>query len=488
MNAPRKSDLPQQPAKPSRAIPACLFVLLPVLLVSALLLPMGATVKDCIPYSDDEVHQWNDVSIFKACGFRGGYTTADEKPAPAGWCHFGPHGPGFAVLYGGAAKLVGWRPWSGPVFNIVVLAVASLVWAWSVRFEPRVLTLGCFFIATSWPLLLYLPTTLQESLHAAFAMLIAATIRRKSYWLTFALIVVAALVRVTWALVLIPWVTLFFGETERKSLLKLSALAVAGVAVLFLTSRYLSSPYPGAAPDFFTHLATFTFVGHDLQQTIFPNLIKFPFEDKNFLDEVQRLEILDLIVVGLVFFRNRPYPFVAVSLLVVVIPVAALYQYNSYRILFPHVLLACLVLLGCQRFEVIKVLIVVHLSLVLWFVGRFRELHAAQVHAPVTQPFDWSKYIRYDPNAADPYANTLFVPDESMDSRWLSLPPGIGISTLVMDYVQYPKSKYVFLPPRATSKGLVHLWMAPAAMKEMDLLCHTEGGDVYVKREAEKAP
>jgi hypothetical protein len=69
--------------------------------------------------------------------------------------------------------------------------------------------------------------------------------------------------------------------------------------------------------------------------------------------------------------------------LVVAAPVAALYPYNAYRILFPHLPLACLVPLGSERFVIIKVLIGVHLSLGLWFIGKFRDFQSPRVHTPV---------------------------------------------------------------------------------------------------------
>jgi hypothetical protein len=467
-----------------RALLPSLFVLLPVIIVSALLLPMGATIKDCAPIYDDEIHHWNEVAVFRHCGFRGGYTTVDEKPAMAGWCHFGPHGPGFSIIYGSLARLFGWRPWSGPAFNVLFLGFSSLVWAWSTGFDTKVLKFSCYFIATSWPLLLYLPTTMQEPLHASFAILIASGIKKKYNWSTFAVIVIASLVRVTWALVLIPWVTLFIGETEKKTVIKLSAVAVCSVFVLFLTSRYVASPFPGFATEFFSHVASLVSVERDIRQTIIPNLLRFPFEGKHLLDEIQRIETINLIVVGLVgaLYKKQPYLFVCVSLICILIPVAALYPFNSYRILYPHLLLACLVLLSFEQFEIIKILIIVHLALCLRFFEKFGEAHSIRVRTPVTETLSRADYIYYDPNAADGYTNTILVPEEILDRRWLSLPPGIGISTMIHGYVRDPKSKYVFLPPQATSGQSTSLWLSPAAMKEMELLCETGRGSLYVKR------
>jgi hypothetical protein len=470
-----------------RVFLTCLFVFLPALVLSALLLPMGGTIGNCIPIWTDEVHYWNEVAVFQGSGFRGGYTTVDEQAAPAGWCHFGPHGPGFPLIYGSLARLLGWQAWSGPLFNLLFLALASLVWARAVRYDVTILKFGCLFFATSWPLLLFIPSTMQETLHVAFALLIASAIQRRYLWTTFFLIVAASLIRVTWALVLIPWATLFIGRARKWDIVKLSVLIGSSILVLFLISRYICSPYPGPAADFFAHLAALG-VGfeRDLSQFAIPNLIKFPFEGNfGFLDEVQRVEMIDLIVVGLIFalYRKRPYLFVSVSLVCVLIPVAALYPNNSFRILYPHFLLACLVLIGSGRFEIVKILIIVHAVIGLRFVEKFREFHAPRVHATLAKAFDGIECLQYDPNAPDGYANTILVPlSVAKDSRWMLLPRGFGVSTALNGYGRDLKSKYIVLGSSEAPPGqLSGVRPSPETMKKLKLLCHTSVGDIYEK-------
>jgi hypothetical protein len=464
----------------------CLFVFLPALVVSVLLLPMGGTIGNCIPIWTDEVHYWNEVAVFQGAGFRGGYTTVDEQAAPAGWCHFGPHGPGFPLIYGSLARLLGWQAWSGPLFNLLFLALASLVWARAVRFDVTILKFSCLFFATSWPLLLFIPSTMQETLHVSFALLIASAIQRRYIWTTFFLIVAASLIRVTWALVLIPWATLFTGLVRKRDIVKLSVLVASSILILFLISRYICSPYPGPAADFFAHLASLVGFERDLSQFVIPNLMRFPFEGSfGFLDEVQRVEIIDLILVALIaaFYRKQPYIFVSVSLVCVLIPVAALYPSNSFRILYPHFLLACLVLLGCQRFEIIKILIIIHAVIGLRFVDKFREFHSPRVQAKLVKTLEGSDCIQYDPAATDGYANTILVPlSVAKDTRWMLLPRGFGVSTALNGYGRDLKSKYIVLGSSEALPGQLS-GVRPSAetMKKLKLLCHTSVGDIYEK-------
>jgi hypothetical protein len=346
---------------------------------------------------------------------------------------------------------------------------------------------GCCFLDTSWPLLLAIPTTMQETLHASFAFLIASGIVRKRNWLTLAVIVVASLVRVTWALALIPWATLFIGHVARKRFVGILALAAGGVFILFLISRYLSSPYPGYAADFFSHLPFLVGVERDLSQYIVPNLVRFPFEKSFFLDEVQRVEVIALCVAGFVgtFYRQWVYLFLSVSLVCVLVPVAALYPVHAYRILYPHLLLASLVLLGLGRLELIKILIILHLALGLRFVDFFRDQHYARVRTPIPGALECNRYMQYDPTAPDAYANTFLIPIDAASNQWLSLPRGIGLSVVLGRYLPHHKSKYVFLlksgppvPGQSNTPG-----PAPEELKGMKLLCRTGPGDIYQKED-----
>jgi hypothetical protein len=344
---------------------------------------------------------------------------------------------------------------------------------------------GCCFIATSWPLLLAIPTTMQETLHVSFAFLIASGILRKRNWLTLAVIVVASLVRVTWALALIPWATLFIGHVTKKRFVGILALAASGVFILFLISRYLSSPYPGYAADFFAHLPFLVGVERDLSQYILPNLLGFPFEKSFFLDEVQRVEIIALSVAGIIgaFYRKWEYLFLSVSLVCVLVPVAALYPVHAFRILYPHLLLASLVLLGLGRLELIKILIILHLALGLRFIDFFRDQHSARVRTPVPEALECNRYMQYDPAAPDAYANTLLIPIDAASNQWLTLPRGIGVSVVLGKYLPHHKSKYVFLlksgPPLPGQSNMAG--PSPEELKGMTLLCRTGLGDIYQK-------
>src|SRR5260221_6993261 len=104
-----------------RIAAAAAFLLAPGFVVSLALAGHHATLADCRPSWNDDVNYWNDIACFTRAGFGAGYCVVDERPAPAKWSHFGPHGPVFPLLYGLPARVVGWHPTSGPFFNLAVL-------------------------------------------------------------------------------------------------------------------------------------------------------------------------------------------------------------------------------------------------------------------------------------------------------------------------------------------------------------------------------
>jgi hypothetical protein len=234
------------------------FVLAPVAIPSALLArQFHASLLDCGPRPGlmgvcDEMHYWSEIECFKEVGFSGGYFVVNERPAPAGWTHFGPHGPGFPVLYGLPARLFGWGPATGPLFNAGWLVLGGAAWMWLVRPGIGRLAAAALVLATFWPCLLYVPATLQESWHCAVALTLAGLAHRKLSGTDprntpfLALAAAAALVRVTWALAIVSWaVVAMAGEPRRW---RLAALAL--VPALYLAYRSIASPYPNALEAF----------------------------------------------------------------------------------------------------------------------------------------------------------------------------------------------------------------------------------------------
>jgi hypothetical protein len=198
-----------------RAGMVALFLFAPTLTASVLLcLRLGAALTDCgvdrsAPGWADERHYRLEIEGFAAAGLRTGFYCPDEKQAPAAWCRFGAHGPGFPVLYGALARPIGCPPAAGPLIHAGLLAGASALWLWRVRPSTPQLATATLLMLTYWPLVLFLPTHMQEGFHAAAAVALAAMVPRgrQCSAVPFLLaIVLVSGVRVSWALVLLAWV------------------------------------------------------------------------------------------------------------------------------------------------------------------------------------------------------------------------------------------------------------------------------------------
>jgi hypothetical protein len=225
------------------------FLLGPAFVTSALLArAFGTTLLDCRPIygaSSDEQDYWLQADGFQAVGFDIGYFVLNERPAPVGWTHFGSHGPAFPVLCGSLARVFGWGPASGPLFNVGYWAVGAAAWLCLVRPGIKQLAAAVCLSLVFWPCILYFPATMQDCLHYGLALVLAGLAHRKlnrdpRNWPCIAVTAVASLVRTTWAILLVPWALVAMRDDARWR----RVAVLAAVPALFVVSRSICSPYP----------------------------------------------------------------------------------------------------------------------------------------------------------------------------------------------------------------------------------------------------
>ena len=249
-----------------RSVLIGLILLLPALSLTGMAsVYLGQRLADFHPHGSDAVMYWHQIKTFVAVGFSGGYYTLGEQAAPASFTHFYAWGPWYIALYGLIGKAAGWSLWSPMLFDTVAVTLALVGGLLLIRPNNGRLALMLLVLLTYWPLHLYLPLAMQEPFHYAVAILLASIFSRLlvqegaiPYSLLGAALVVilgAALVRPTWAVLLLPLVTIVVeqrphGRVTRGSRFRqvfctwpfLTACAV--VAGLFLLSRYVAAPFP----------------------------------------------------------------------------------------------------------------------------------------------------------------------------------------------------------------------------------------------------
>lgn len=243
-------------AWPRLVLPA-LVIASPAIVTSALLLVLfRATLLDHFSVWSDEIAYQHQIATFVRAGFGGGYFSFEEQVAPAGITRFSAHGPGFPVVYGTIGWLLGWHQASGPLFNLLILALAIAVFLWMTRASHRQAAATGLVILTSWWVLMMAPVTMQESLHqsvmivmAGFAArLLQPDVHHRGVLLLLALVIlaVASVLRPTNWIAAAP--LLAIGLTRRPWLAAMAVVvAGAGLGGFWLLWRYLSAPIPNLA-------------------------------------------------------------------------------------------------------------------------------------------------------------------------------------------------------------------------------------------------
>ncbi len=444
---------------------------LPAVEISALLAVFfRRTLFDHIPgVLNDAVDYWLEARAFAVAGFHGGYFTIDERPARASFLHFGSHGPLFPMLHGSLGRLMGWHPWSIPVFQLVMVTAALLVFA---RCVPpgrgRVLT--ALSLITFWPLLLLLPTSLQEGLHFAVALLLAAALRplldgqAPSAFTRAGLVVLlaaAALVRPSWGLLLPPAFMLLCGAASWRGTALAAGAGVATWAALVAVFACTAAPF--GREEFFFVKATrlqgglSAFIAHAAT-----NARRFA-EAGSALEVRSRFLVLALALAsGVLAARQGPWrelAFHAWNLGSILLAALATYVFGpwaDYRVFAAHLLLTQ-VLLATSRVEAARRLAVLALFAQVASAGPFAEAFAKvgesyRYDAARIEAFGAAarQAVAFDASR-DAWCNTLVsVNPPYLYTEMVELPAGVGV-TIFFGVQGTPqralRSLYVLLDP-----------------------------------------
>jgi hypothetical protein len=466
---------------------------------------MGTSLFDTVPTINDEVAFWGEIATFRVAGFNGGYHSTNEQIPPARFSRFDPKGPAYPVLYGLLAVVLGWKPWSGPVFHLLFLAAGTAAWLWACRPGPKQSAVAALLMATFWPCLLWLPTTMQEGLHCAFAFLIAAAVERsftlapRTAW-QFAgpMLVIAAcgLFRVTWAFLLFPWVLLGLREFSARGRV-LGASAAAGLFVgLFLLSRQVSAPHilpEGIGVVSWTLQMMKTspeeawsfFVGHtewNIRNLVLPDGGK-P------LEVLQRYLLFGMLALtcvlvwrgrkGVDFNNTGRWMFFGLNMAPLTLAVILTYDvadWRDYRVVAPHLLLSLLVLTAGPGWRWVLVPCAAHLAFLPAFWTQFAETHHDRVSwdREMVAAFrtELQGVLHYDPSRSG-WDNTVLVPLDFMTYPLVAVPPGMGVNCILspQTFVLPPRSRYLLLSDDYVEAMRRAFRLRPMVRTRMGWLC-----------------
>lgn len=289
----------------------------------------GVPISSYRPLINDEVAYWHQALTFVHAGFSGGYYTLEEATNPSGFTPFGPHGPGFVVLYGLVGWTADWHRHSVVVINLIALGCAGWILATCARLTSVRVWLAATFLATFWPLPYWAATGMQESFHHAGAIVMAALFARVLSAPTSRAIAIAgsvvlcvlAVTRPTWIILMPLWAVALRRHASRRQLtVAVSAWLAVAVAILFVYSR-ITAPF--STGFFFLKVMSLS-VGF---RAVLDNLM-FNIDRTLNLSDYQPLEILQ---------RIQYWTFMLAGL---ALGVRVLWKHSDWRSAAIHLLLA----------------------------------------------------------------------------------------------------------------------------------------------------
>lgn len=503
----------------------CGVVILPAAAVLFLVIfYVQARLTDFVPHYPllDDLRYWREAYTFSAVGFNGGYYTTLENPAPAAFTHFHAHGPFYPMLYGTLGRIFGWYLYSAPVFNMAFLTLALGLYVWGTRLDNRRLILTGLVVVTTWPVLFYLTSNVQESFQQSLAVGMAYIFYRliaqegdtslRFKLLAGLYIFLASLTRRTWAFLYLPFFLLILDGSLRARALALAG-AAAGFVVINRITDYVYAPYAdnplnyilsdmGAA---FRESGILAALQAGASRTIENVGYNLDFWNRGVpLEITQRYQFLLMLaalgVWGVYLYRQRKtrasterrtqaaelgfHLYNLGLILIFNLLVYTMAGMRDYRVMAPHLLLSGLLLAAFSRYRLAILFIIGNLLFANTFriyYKSFGQAYFKYDQAKIEQfERDLGGAIVFDPQAANAWCNTLLYNYYvSYQPPITAVPAGIGLSFFgnTRELTLPIKSRYLMLDEAA--------YQALEDRVRLEKLATTEIGSVYRNLDAD---
>ncbi len=241
---------------------ALLVMLLPLIVGSILLATRHQTTLNALtPFWSDELYYWHQAQTFGAAGFEGGYYSVSETPARFAFSRFYTWGVFTPMVYGVIARFSQWSLNGITLANVGFITVSIGVALALTRPSRRDTLLMGLVMATFLPLILLLPTSMQDVMHMAIAVVLGGCFARLlkgqplNRWAVGAFILGAVLLRPTWGILLYPLLWLGRAPSLRRMVLEgLGVTVLFGAVAWFFQGT--GAPYPHFRTQFFAELAS----------------------------------------------------------------------------------------------------------------------------------------------------------------------------------------------------------------------------------------
>ncbi len=495
-----------------------LMAVLPALMVTIIITTQNKVpLTHFIPVSPtDQNEYWHQIATFNLTGFNGGYYTHLEQTALITQSRFGVHGPFYIILMGALSKITGWS-YSTPIFfNMMFLALGFVIFAYLSNLDNIQIVLAGLTLCLFPPVLVYLPTAMQESFQQMVGIIFAAIFgislaykEKLNFWKKAAVIAFTffvSLIRPSWGLLFFPLFALYFPKNLKKQILAFFISLIFLLAVILLLSLFItpgnntiSQAIAQFDPGFRSGLKF-------LFNTISDNL-KIYFNISNIPQMVFRLEYMLILIFALAYtfllLRKKKKRSTAQNLLntdtelnfffflilfpIIVWSFSLYFIKNDMRFIAPYFLLIFFLLIFYKRYFFVITFVLINLLILPASISLTTYLNSNNFIYPnekitaTKQIMDQS--IHYDPRQTNAWCNTILVPVTLYDYRISQIPAGIGISYVLnnngVDKIAFPiKSKYVLLTTQEANE------LYQSAMDQLEYLVNFPDSILFINKNA----
>ncbi|MBR3873368.1 MAG: hypothetical protein IKJ26_04265 [Clostridia bacterium] len=430
-------------------------ILSPFLLLMILSACLGQNTLEARPVWLDELCYWRSLYSWDAMGFDTGFNGMFEETAAIGT--LGNSGLGHILIYGWFVKLFGLSHNTIMLGNAVWISLAAAVFC-LVRRPKRFVALGLSALIMGYaPIILYSVTSMTELFNYALMLLYLTFLllyqEKRSPWallLCCLTVVFGCIYRPMYAVLFIP-VVMFFSRYRFGWRMVLSALAAAALSALcWYLGQLAAAPNAQGFPYHLIRAESFDMAWHMLLSHTKANLLDYFHATVSPMQNAFRwmymaLTVLCLLASFLALERRglkpvrvnvgfRPPFFSCFLLLVAAFALTMMlyeaYDWRDYRMLAPYLWLVIAFFIARHRFTLpvcsYAACLVVLCLLISSPEGAFDDSERfSEPTVPESLP-EIVETIAYDPDAEDPFINTIRT-DIYSYALMEDIDPGMGL-------------------------------------------------------------
>ncbi len=451
-----------------------LAALLPLLVVCLFTLVSFGTLPGAgVPTLSDEIMNWHQVHTVRHVGLDGGYYTINEIPARSDLLRLYMHGPVYPLLYSPAAWALGWTMGTVTLINMACFGLGLVIFALAVPLTTQQLMRVALVSASYYPLLLYLPTAMQEALNMGLGLALAAllyhALRRQTALplpvkvLGGALFAAGIATRMSWGLLLLPYLVLILPKTRAGLLAAVTGTLLLGGAVVMFVGQFAPSTEQHSVYRLLALLQAGDVGGLLYYMAVYAgiNIRRYLSASKPPADIAFSLVMWWIIILmGRGWLQQRrlwpaqgawsrpELAFHLVNLVGIFVLSVLLYivgTWGDYRVMGAHLLVSMMLFIAFDQRRIVRLYLILNLLLVPAFIASFHhELAPRFDPAVIAQQRPLDGALVHTPHA-DPWCNSLAVSILLYQTPVAGVPAGVGINILQDPDYGSLKSRYLWL-------------------------------------------